>query len=332
MAKTKAELLEEAKKLGIEVPSKATIADITKLIAEAPSKDEAVEETTEGAKPATEAVDEPQVAKAGKRSAKSLKEAEEKQAKEERKASGEAAEQKPKAPVTPTRSRLERRAKGYRKAAEQIQKGKAYTLEEAVVLAQKSSTVKFDATVELHINLGVDPRHADQNIRDNLVLPAGTGKKIRIAVFSDDAVAAKKAGADIAGVEEIAKQLDKGVIDFDVLIANPASMPKLGKYARTLGPRGLMPNPKSGTVAADVVKAVSEAKAGKVEYRVDKQATIHLSIGKVSFGAAKLIENAQSFFGSLQSQKPSSLKGIFIKSTSIATTMGPGIKVENQAN
>ncbi len=328
MAKTKAELLEEAKKLGIEVPSKATIADITKLIAEAPSKDEAVEETTEGAKPATEAVDEPQVAKAGKRSAKSLKEAEEKQAKEERKASGEAAEQKPKAPVTPTRSRLERRAKGYRKAAEQIQKGKAYTLEEAVVLAQKSSTVKFDATVELHINLGVDPRHADQNIRDNLVLPAGTGKKIRIAVFSDDAVAAKKAGADIAGVEEIAKQLDKGVIDFDVLIANPASMPKLGKYARTLGPRGLMPNPKSGTVTTDIDKAVAEAKAGRVEYRVDTNGIIHLGIGKVSFTPAQLTENVQAVVASVKGNKPQSVKGNYLKSVYLTSSMGPSVTVD----
>ena len=128
------------------------------------------------------------------------------------------------------------------------------------------------------------------------------------------------------------KQLEKGDINFDVLIATPAYMPKLGKYARLLGPKGLMPNPKSGTVAVDVVKAVTEAKAGKVEYRVDKQATIHLSVGKVSFGAAKLLENAQTFFASLQSQKPSSLKGIFVKSTAIATTMGPGIKVENQTN
>ena len=151
-------------------------------------------------------------------------------------------------------------------------------------------------------------------------------------MFAPEAETAKavKAGADIAGDEEILKLLDKGELNFDILIATPAYMPKLGKYARLLGPKGLMPNPKSGTVAADVVKAVSEAKAGRVEYRVDKQATIHLSIGKVSFGVDKLKENASAFFASLQSQKPSSLKGSYIKSTAIATTMGPGIKVENQ--
>lgn len=322
MAKTKAELLEEAKNLGIEVPSKATIADITKLIEDTTSsKDETKNAVEDEAK-------ESHVAKAGKRSARALKEAEEKQAKEERKASGETGEQKPKAPVKPTRSRLERRAKAYRKAAEQLEKGKAYTLDEAVALAQKTSTVKFDATVELHINLGVDPRHADQNIRDNLVLPAGTGKNIRIAVFSDDAAAAKKAGADIAGIEEVTKQLDKGVIDFDVLIATPSAMPKLGKYARTLGPRGLMPNPKSGTVTPDVDRAVAEAKAGRVEYRVDSNGIIHLGIGKVSFTSAQLTENIMAVVASVKGNKPQSVKGTYLKSAYLTTTMGPSVAID----
>ncbi|MBP6037859.1 MAG: 50S ribosomal protein L1 [Candidatus Saccharimonas sp.] len=229
---------------------------------------------------------------------------------------------------------MERRGKNYRKVAEKVETGKVYPLTEAVALAVETNPVKFDASVEVHVRLGVDPRQADQNIRATVVLPHGTGKKIRVAVFAPeaDAAAAKKAGADVAGDEEFTKQLDKGEINFDVLVATPAYMPRLGKYARLLGPKGLMPNPKSGTVATDVVKAVSEAKAGKVEYRVDKQATIHLSIGKVSFGAKKLEENAKSFFVSLQSQKPSSLKSVFVKSTAIATTMGPGIKVENQVN
>ena len=165
-------------------------------------------------------------------------------------------------------------------------------------------------------------------------MPHGTGKTVRVAVFASDADAdkAKQAGADIAGDEAIVKLLDKGTLDFDVLIASPQYMPKLGKYARLLGPKGLMPNPKSGTIAADIAKAVSEAKAGKVEYRVDKQAAIHLSVGKVSFGADKLVENANTFFASLQAQKPASLKGVYVKSVAVATTMGPGIKVDYQAN
>ncbi len=328
MAKTKAELLEEAKNLGIDVPAKVTIADINELIKNAPSKEEALVETAEASEPATEPGEEPQVAKAGKRSAKALKEAEEKEAKEERKASNEEADQKPKVVIPPTRSRLERRAKGYRKSAEQLEVGKAYTLDEAVVLAQKTSSVKFDATVELHVNLGVDPRHADQNIRDNLVLPAGTGKKIRIAVFSDDAAAAKKAGADIAGIEDVTQQLEKGVIDFDVLIATPASMPKLGKYARTLGPRGLMPNPKSGTVTPDVDKAVAEAKAGRVEYRVDTNGIIHLGIGKVSFTSPQLTENVQAVIASVKANKPQSVKGNYIKSVYLTSSMGPSVAID----
>ncbi|QJU07090.1 50S ribosomal protein L1 [Candidatus Saccharibacteria bacterium oral taxon 955] len=227
---------------------------------------------------------------------------------------------------------MERRGKNYRKVAEKIDSTKVYNLADALALAIETNPAKFDASVEVHVRLGVDPRQADQNIRATVALPNGTGKDIRVAVFAPEAETAKavKAGADIAGDEEILRLLDKGELNFDILIATPAYMPKLGKYARLLGPKGLMPNPKSGTVAADVVKAVSEAKAGRVEYRVDKQATIHLSIGKVSFGVDKLKENASAFFASLQSQKPSSLKGSYIKSTAIATTMGPRIKVENQ--
>lgn len=157
---------------------------------------------------------------------------------------------------------------------------------------------------------------------------------MRVAVFAPegDHAAATKAGADVVGDETFIKQLEKEELNFDVLVATPQYMPKLGKYARLLGPRGLMPNPKSGTVATDVAKAVTEAKAGKVEYRVDKQSIVHLSIGKVSFGSDKLAVNAKAFFDSLQSQKPSSLKSAYVKSTSISTTMGPGLKVENVIN
>lgn len=310
MAKTKAELLEEANNLGIEVDDNLKVVEIQALI--------------NGKTPA----EEPQAAKAGKRSAKALKEAEEKQAKEERKAGAADEAEKPKAAVPPTRSRLERRAKGYRKGAEQIDKDKSYGLNEALELAQKTSHVKFDATVELHVKLGVDPRQADQNIRDNLVLPAGTGKAIRIAVLTDDAAAAQKAGADVAGTDDLLAQLEKGVMDFDVLIATPALMPKLGKYARALGPRGLMPNPKSGTVTTDVVKAVSEAKAGRVEYRVDSTGIVHLGIGKVSFSPEQLLQNAKAVIASVTANKPQSLKGTYIKSVYITTSMGPSIAVD----
>ncbi|HEY5442587.1 MAG TPA: 50S ribosomal protein L1, partial [Candidatus Saccharimonadales bacterium] len=200
----------------------------------------------------------------------------------------------------------------FRKSAEQIEKGKVYALEEAVALAKKTSHVKFDATVELHVNLGVDPRQADQNIRDNLVLPAGTGKDVRVAVASDELLAS----------------LDKGVIDFDVLVATPNFMPKLGKYARTLGPRGLMPNPKSGTVTTDIDKAVAEAKAGRVEYRVDSTGIVHLGIGKVSFEAPQLLENVQAVLSSLKANKPQSVKGTYLKTAHLTTTMGPSITID----
>lgn len=264
-------------------------------------------------------------AKAGKRSAKALKEAEEKAAKEERKAAKteSEAEPKPKKVVKPARSRLERRGKKYREAAKSIEKDKIYSLSEAVALVVKSSSVKFDATVELHVNLNVDPRHADQNIRDNLVLPAGTGKTVRVAVFADEDVK----DADISGVEKITKDLEKGTINFDILIATPANMPKLGKYARVLGPRGLMPNPKSGTVTTDLAKAVEQAKAGRVEYRVDSTGIVHVGAGKVSFKPADLEANLRAILASVKSNKPASVKGTYVKAIYLTTTMGPSIAV-----
>lgn len=269
-------------------------------------------------------------AKAGKRSVKALTEAEEKQAKEERKTAKIETEDKPQPVVKPGRSRLERRSKNFRKVAELVEKGKVYNLADAIALAVKTNPVKFDATVEMHVRLGVDPRQADQNVRDTIVLPGGTGKTVRIAVFADvdDAAIAKKAGADIAGGEEFLQQLEKGTIDFDVLIATPAQMPKLGKYARVLGPKGLMPNPKSGTVTTDVAKAVKEAKAGKVEYRVDSTGIVHLGIGKVSFGDAKLLENAQAVAASIKGNKPSGLKGSYVRSAYVTTSMGPSIAID----
>lgn len=259
-------------------------------------------------------------AKAGKRSAKAVKEAEEKQAKEERKAEAPGEAEKPKVVAQKARSRAERAGKKYREAAKLIDKEKSYALGDALELATKTSPVKFDATVEMHINLGVDPRQADQNVRDTVVLPAGTGKDVRVATLASDADA-----------EKLFAKLDKEEIDFDVLVATPNMMPKLGKYARLLGPRGLMPNPKSGTVTAEVDKAVEEAKAGRIEYRVDSAGIVHVGIGKVSFGKDKLEGNAEAVMASIRNARPASLKGNYIKAITVSSTMGPGIKVETGA-
>ncbi len=293
-----------------------------------------VEETVE----TTEApVTEEKFAKSGKKSKKHIEEVkaeEERQARKAERKAEEAAGEKPKGEAPKIRPRIERRGKNYRKAHELVEKGKVYTLKEAIELAQKTTAVKFDATVEAHVRLGVDPRRADQNIRTTVVLPNGNGKTVRVAVFAplDQAKIAKDAGADIAEDEEFLKRLEKGEIAFDVLISTPQYMPKLGKYARMLGPKGLMPNPKAGTVTMDLEKAVKEAKAGKVEYRVDKQSIVHIGLGKASFGTDKLLENANTFFDSLKAQKPASIKGQYVKSAFITTTMGPSIAIENLYN
>lgn len=273
-------------------------------------------------------------AKAGKKSKKHQEEIKAEEERQARKAEAAAEPEKKAGPKPITRSRLERRGKNYRKASEKVEKNKAYSLEEAVKLAIETSPVKFDATLEMHFRLGVDPRQADQNIRATVTLPAGTGKDVKVAVFAplDLAKVAKAAGADIAEDEEFTKRLDKEQLDFDVLISTPQYMPKLGKYARLLGPKGLMPNPKAGTVTMDIEKAVKEAKAGKIEYRVDKQAIVHVGLGKLSFGADKLMENINAFVDSLKSQKPASIKGQYVKSVYISTTMGPSILVENIYN
>lgn len=275
-------------------------------------------------------------AKSGKKSKKHVEEVkaeEERQARKVERKAKEAAGEKPKGAAPKIRPRIERRGKKYQEAAKLIEK-KPYDLKSAIELAIKSSPVKFDASVEMHVRLGVDPRQADQNIRTTLVLPNGNGKTVKVAVFAplDVCKAAKTAGADIAEDEEFLKRLDKGTIDFDVLISTPQYMPKLGKYARLLGPKGLMPNPKAGTVTVDVEKAVKEAKAGKVEYRVDKQSIVHIGIGKVSFGADKLVANANAFLDSLKAQRPASLKGTYVKSVFVTTTMGPSVQIENNYN
>jgi ribosomal protein L1 len=324
MAETKADLINKAKELGIEhVTTKNTMAEIREMIADkAPKKHDKESLPTEE--------HEAKVAKSGKRSAKAIAEKEETKVKEERKkADTETQGDKPKQVSKPTRSRLERSGKKLREATKLVDKSKEYGLLEALDTCTKTSTTKFDATVEIHVNLNVDPKQADQNIRDNLVLPNGTGRTVRVAVFTDADmhVAAKKAGADVVGADDFLQQLDKEEINFDILIATPATMPKLGKYARLLGPKGLMPNPKSGTVTTDVEKAVTQAKAGRVEYRVDTNGIVHLGVGKVSFGTDKLKENVDAVFASIKAAKPASIKGTYVKSVYMTTTMGPSIRI-----
>lgn len=281
--------------------------------------------------------EEPKVAKAGKRSAKAIREAEAEEARQEAKehrAEQEAEEAA--APPKPKRQMpnpLHQHGKKYRQAAEQIEKGKAYSLDEALDLAQKTATTKFDSTVELHVNLGVDPRQADQMVRSSVVLPHGTGKTVRVAVFADGKPAddAKAAGADLVGTDQLLADIEKGKLEFDMLVATPDKMATLGRVAKVLGPRGLMPNPKSGTVTPDVAKAVKEAKAGKVEFRIDKSAIVHQAVGKVSFKPEDLRENASAFLSAVLKAKPAAAKGTYVKALSATTSMGPGIKVDAAA-
>ena len=220
--------------------------------------------------------------------------------------------------------------KKYVEGAKLIEAGKFYDVNEAVEIAVKTGTAKFDETVEIHVRLGVDSRHADQQVRGAVVLPNGTGKTVRALVFAkgDKADAAKAAGADYVGAEElVAKIQNENWLDFDVVIATPDMMGVVGRLGKVLGPRGLMPTPKAGTVTPDVAKAVTEAKSGKIEYRLDKTNIIHCPIGKVSFGAEKLQENLDALMGAIVKAKPAATKGQYIRSCVIATTMGPGIKL-----
>lgn len=220
--------------------------------------------------------------------------------------------------------------KKYIESAKLVEKTKLYEVDEAFDLATKTAAAKFDETVEMHIRLGVDSRHADQQVRGAVVLPNGTGRNVRVAVFAkgDAAKAAEDAGADIVGAEDlVAKIQGEGYMDFDVCIASPDMMGLVGRLGKVLGPRGLMPSPKAGTVTPDVAKAVTEAKAGKIEYRLDKTNIIHCPVGKVSFGGEKLTENANTLLEAVVRAKPAATKGQYIRSCVIATTMGPGIHI-----
>ena len=342
MAKTKADYIAEAEALGLEVSEKNTIKELQTLIegaateaappeAEAPASEETTDEATEEAAEQTEE----SFAKSGKRSKKAADEAAaeaEKEARKEAVAAGEidpSAEGAVKGPAPKTRSRLERRSKAYRSAFEAIDQNKDYAMDEAAAAAIAASTVKFDASVELHVNLNVDPRQADQNIRTTVDLPNGNGKTVRVAVFApaDKHAEAKEAGADIVGEDDFLELLKKEEINFDRLVATPEVMGKLGRFARLLGPKGLMPNPKSGTVTKDVAKAVKDAKGGQVEFRVDAQGIVHIGIGKVSFGADKVTENAEAVLEAIRAVKPNSIKGNYITAIHVTTTMGPSVAV-----
>ncbi len=223
-----------------------------------------------------------------------------------------------------------KRGKNYNSAAAAVEKSKVYESAEALALACSISKAKFDETVEVHVRLGVDSRHADQQVRGAVVLPNGTGKTVRTLVFAkgDKAKAAEEAGSDFVGAEDLVQKIQKeNWFDFDVVIATPDMMGVIGRLGRVLGPKGLMPNPKAGTVTMDIEKAVKEAKAGKIEYRLDKTNIIHCPIGKVSFGAEKLQENFATLLGAIIKAKPAAAKGQYIKSCTVASTMGPGIKI-----
>lgn len=220
--------------------------------------------------------------------------------------------------------------KKYNESMKLVDRTKLYDSPEALETAVKTATAKFDETVEVHVRLGVDSRHADQQVRGAVILPNGTGKTVRVAVFAkgDAAKAAEEAGADIVGAEDLVARIQgEGFMDFDVAIATPDMMGLVGRLGKVLGPRGLMPSPKAGTVTPDAAKAVNEAKAGKIEYRLDKTNIIHCPIGKVSFGSEKLAENFYALLDAIVKAKPSATKGQYIRSCVVATTMGPGIRI-----
>ncbi len=223
-----------------------------------------------------------------------------------------------------------KKGKKYQDSAKLIEKGKLYDPAEAMALVCKTATAKFDETVELHVKLGVDSRHADQQVRGAVVLPNGTGKTVRVLVFAREGKAdeAKAAGADYVGAEELAQKIQsENWFDFDVVVATPDMMGVVGRIGRILGPKGLMPNPKAGTVTPDVTKAIQEIKSGKIEYRLDKTNIIHCPIGKASFGADKLAENFNALMGAVIKAKPAAAKGQYLRSVTIASTMGPGIRL-----
>ena len=223
-----------------------------------------------------------------------------------------------------------RRGKKYQEVSKLVDREQVYTPEEAAELARQTTTVSFDATIEAHLRLGVDPRHADQMVRGTVVLPHGTGKVVRVAVFAtgEKAQEALRAGADEVGAEDLVKKIEAGWLEFDVALATPDSMGLVGKLGKILGRRGLMPNPKAGTITFDLDRAVREVKGGRVEFKVDKSAIVHVAFGKSSFEASALVDNLAALVDAVNRAKPTGVKGQYLRSLSIASTMGPGIKVD----
>jgi len=229
---------------------------------------------------------------------------------------------------------MAKHGKKFRKVSEKVDRTKRYTVEEAVSLVKELKVAKFDESVDVAVNLGVDPRHADQMVRGAVVLPHGTGKKVKVAVFAkgDKAREAEAAGADVVGAEDLAKRIEEeNFLDFDTAIATPDMMGVVGKLGRVLGPRGLMPNPKVGTVTTDVTRAIREAKAGKIEFRVEKAGIVHAPVGKVSMDSEKLIANLNEILGMVLRLKPSTAKGVYLQGVTVSSTMGPAVKVDTVA-
>jgi large subunit ribosomal protein L1 len=267
------------------------------------------------------------VAKSGKRSAKTAKQLEEKEEKEKKKKTPKKVEEKPKK----TSKNIEKaHSKKYKKALESLDKTKVYSLEDAVSLIKKITFAKFDPTIEMHMNLGIDPKQADQNVRGSLIMPKSLGKKVTIAVLADEKLypKLKEAGADQYNGEDIITKLSKSKIDFDVLISTPDQMVKLGKFAKILGPKGLMPTPKSGTVTDNPVETVKEIKKGRIEFRNDSYGIIHMAVAKASFEDKDILSNIRSAVEAIRGSKPTSIKGSYIKSVYLTSTMSPSIKID----
>lgn len=229
---------------------------------------------------------------------------------------------------------MARQGKKYRAAAEKIDRNQRYAIEEALDIAKNGVQLKFDQSVDVAVKLGVDPRKADQNIRGSVVLPKGTGKKFRVLVFAkgEKEMEAKEAGAEFVGGEDMVKKIQEGWMDFDRVVATPDMMGTVGKLGKVLGPRGLMPNPKTGTVTFDVKEAIEQIQAGKVDFRVDKSGIVHASVGKSSFSVGDLAENFKEFMNTLVRMKPATAKGLYVRGVSLSTTMGPGVKVAYSVN
>ena len=302
--------------------AKAKETEEKKVATEEVEQAAVVEETTE--QPNAD-----KTTKAGKHSAKAQKEQAEAEAKEARKEAKAEADETPKPKAKP---HVKRYAKNYKAAREAIDREKAYELKEAIELIQKISKIKFDGSIELHVRLGIDPRQSDQIVRTSTVLPAGTGKTVRVAVIANDkaAAAAKEAGADLVDAEKILADVAKGKFDFDTLLATPDQMANLGKHAKALGPKGLMPSPKSGTVTADPAAAIAEIKKGRVELKNDANAIVHTVIGKQSFKADDLVSNAQAALDAIAKAKPSGAKGTYIVSVFIAGAMTPAVRLNHK--